>query len=453
MRDSLDLPGLREQAAQIQTQAKRSYYIGTLGAFLLGIWIVFSDGAWRLSDSLLRVGLPTLVLSIFLWSTFVELFLKRRIQLGQLHRSRVLINPILPPEAQRDWNAPVRFTWEIPMSLSLWTLTFALWLDRQDRLLLVIGLLWLGFSAWGLWRVVRYARGLKTDFERRAIYGVLLSEAANYLILLVICAALVHVELLAGLAALLGFVLFTRVWAFAMQRLYNWTLAPYFVGDYPATLKRMRFTRRVQPQVVRYITLEGAVLGAMGRFDEATRLHYAVMIHPNVDLVTLALAVGELAGIYQERDQFAEALKLVETAVQIAPDVWVLYLAVADWYLMQFSDGERALELAEFALELINVPGNKPTRFGFGLAYLRVAQAAALAERPSRLNVALEKAIEYTDLKQSVEAARLEYYQGYINHAQHDAASARQHYQRVLELDPHGTYGRNAARLLQRLDG
>ncbi|MFN8373141.1 MAG: hypothetical protein U0694_09745 [Anaerolineae bacterium] len=121
--------------------------------------------------------------------------------------------------------------------------------------------------------------------------------------------------------------------------------------------------------------------------------------------------------------------------------------------MLQRIAGERALELVEYAVELFET--SNASRDLFGNSYLqgKMAQAAALAGRNELIPDALTRAAENITPEMSRELARLAYVNGYVADVQGDANTARQHYQRVLELDPHGTYGRNAARLLQRLDG
>ena len=80
----------------------------------------------------------------------------------------------------------------------------------------------------------------------------------------------------------------------------------------------------------------------------------------------------ELGEIKFEHEQYAEALPLFEAAVQMSPDVWAMYFSVADWYIVQFMTGERALDLIDYGMEVLMPSKGEPDRNALYIAQCRV---------------------------------------------------------------------------------
>jgi tetratricopeptide (TPR) repeat protein len=144
---------------------------------------------------------------------------------------------------------------------------------------------------------------------------------------------------------------------------------------------------------------------------------------------------------------YEEALPLLEGAVQISPNFYYIYDSLAIWYLEQELNAERAVDLSELALELSfpkdehASPGEKAT----------CSHALALTGRNTRADTLIEQALNSTEPLQASARAEIQRRVGYARRAQGNREAAIEHFQRAVELDPDGIYGKLSRRALDSL--
>jgi tetratricopeptide (TPR) repeat protein len=148
-----------------------------------------------------------------------------------------------------------------------------------------------------------------------------------------------------------------------------------------------------------------------------------------------------LAGRYEE------ALPLLESALRIKPDLSNAYDSLACWYLEQGVFPQRALQIAQEALE--HTPKTKSVSRAIQLA--TGARAYALTKNETYTRALLGEALAMAG-KGSMDA---EIYRqaGHAMKALGDQQSAAAHFKRAVQLNPQGIFGKKAQQALEGLKG
>lgn len=184
------------------------------------------------------------------------------------------------------------------------------------------------------------------------------------------------------------------------------------------------------------------------RTDEAERIsHDALMRADSANLRRVALRLNNLGYGLTIAGQYEKALPILEAAIQILPGYSNSYDSLAAWYLEQNYDPERALELSEIALNF-TAPGILESR---AVKQATSAHALALTGRDSRAEALLSAALETSESIPPNASAEVHRQAGYVRLAQNNREAAVEHFQKAIELDPDGIYGKLAQRAIDTI--
>jgi tetratricopeptide (TPR) repeat protein len=164
--------------------------------------------------------------------------------------------------------------------------------------------------------------------------------------------------------------------------------------------------------------------------------------NPNVD--TELFLLSECL-TYQKR--FDEVVPILEAVIKINPTATIGYASLADWYLDQGVDAERAVDLLDIA-----IANTAPKAIVlYALHHAMIAQSLALTGQFIRAKTSLEIGLGTLDKMPAVVAADTYRRAGYVYKALGETETARSHFNHAVELDPNGLYGDLARKALHSL--
>lgn len=191
------------------------------------------------------------------------------------------------------------------------------------------------------------------------------------------------------------------------------------------------------------------LIQSLPQMEAAKKLLYELLSRPdNIDITRVGLRLNNLGYTLSMTGQYDEALPILEAAVRIAPDLGYPFDSLANWYLDQNLDPERALEFTELALQYTN----EGLRDAFTIHQAVSARALALTERDTRAEVMIQQALEASPKIMPASAAEVHRQVGYARLAQGNRDAAVEHFQRAATLDPDGLFGTLAQRALNELE-
>jgi tetratricopeptide (TPR) repeat protein len=213
-------------------------------------------------------------------------------------------------------------------------------------------------------------------------------------------------------------------------------------------LPRIERMQRVFPNNSTLLHFQAISLLNIGQVVEAEHTFRALLSRKyHLSIGTIPLLLNNLGYCLTLVERYDEALPILEAAIRIDPSTSSSFDSLAQWYLQQNLDPERALELTEIAIantksELID---------SIGVQHATSAHAAALTGRISRAKALLSQALQAIDKVQPSTAAEINRQVGYAYLAMGDEQAARTHFTRAVELDPNGLYGKLAQRAFYSL--
>lgn len=149
------------------------------------------------------------------------------------------------------------------------------------------------------------------------------------------------------------------------------------------------------------------------------------------------------------QERYDEAMRCLESAIQICPNSSNAYASLADVYLYRDVDPERALELIEQGEQFF---GLMSYAYGLGVA-IRGSRAFALALSGQHLEAekALAQGFREVNKKQKPALASLYLSAGHVKRLAGKQAEAVADFNRVREIDPSGIFHDLANRALRAL--
>lgn len=233
-----------------------------------------------------------------------------------------------------------------------------------------------------------------------------------------------------------------------------WVMGAVKRGDYDRALRRVRIVRRLMPHDTSYVLLESAILLFGGRPAAAEALlvrrlaRQAWGMHQDVSHLLEHLGHALMA---QSRND--QARLVLEAAIAIMPDYGAPYSGLAELDLLQGQHPQRALALAERAVELARSSLTKKVAHQERLGEILSVKAWALAVVGRHLDTeeVLQEALKKTDRRAVYRIAQLHYRWGQVRELAGDRGGACEHYAEAQAVDPGGAYGRLAAAALERL--
>jgi tetratricopeptide (TPR) repeat protein len=224
-------------------------------------------------------------------------------------------------------------------------------------------------------------------------------------------------------------------------------------ADYEEAKRLTLLNRRAQPRAPSWLFTQGTILLFEGHSDEAEPLLREALAEglqwaPVQLLVTI---LNNLASAVAEQKRYEEALPLYEVAAEINPALDLPFLGVAELYLQQGINPERALKLLELA-RANKLHNMKIDRHTWGTILACQAWALTLLNQPDQVLALLAQALRETNQQFKPGLASLNYRVGRVLSLRGDYDSAEQHLKQVTQLDPAGCRARDAAEALQEID-
>jgi tetratricopeptide (TPR) repeat protein len=228
-----------------------------------------------------------------------------------------------------------------------------------------------------------------------------------------------------------------------------WIRNPMQVGDYDETKRRSKLVQEWFQGDRTALNLEGLALLFSGDSSESERVHRQLIAqtikYPNLNL--RGLAFNNLAIELMFQGRYEEALSCLETGIYLQPQFSSGYNSLAEWYLSQHLSPERALQLANFSLDLTS-PAQKTSQ-KLKLASRAWAEARLGSAETARMTLA--EALNFSDPKNLPANAELNRIAGETYIALGDTEKAREHFQKAATLDPKGRIGKLAQGALEGL--
>ena len=220
-------------------------------------------------------------------------------------------------------------------------------------------------------------------------------------------------------------------------------------GDYEAVLANLeRIPARAQQQVF-VLGIKGAALMTAGRYAEAE------------PILRQAVAEGEHNPLYRSQvwnvlenlgttlnglGRYDEAIQALEAALKLNPNSGWAYARLAESYLLQSIEAERALELLETAQKkkARRPLGLMRDRFVFSEIAMDRAWALALLHRHNEATESMTLAWERAPSKHVPVLGGLHWRAGEVMRLRKDYKAAKRYYQQSLEIDPNGPFNGRA---------
>ncbi len=261
--------------------------------------------------------------------------------------------------------------------------------------------------------------------------------------------------LIASLLLLGGGLLAVTVMGFGIAVLPTlWVFFPVRRADYEGALRRVRRMRRANPKGAMALFLEGTVLDYAGRYAEAEELLRESLIEgqAQVPAESQAVALENQGYVYLKQGRYEEAQRAFEGSISIRPEGSGPYSGLAEVYLRQGIEPQRALDLAEKALQrkgasfLIRYVVDT---YRWAEMWGNKAWALALLGDHQRAQQALDQAFRHAPRGFKAEMAMLDFRAAQVARLKGDSARAIALLRQASQLDPEGGAGRLAAEALR----
>lgn len=237
------------------------------------------------------------------------------------------------------------------------------------------------------------------------------------------------------------FILGKRLFWLAYSKLLQWT--------YAGGLTRIDQVLKFLPGNFYLLVNKGIILMNVGQLDEAVQIFQALLGRKNRrNIYFIPILLNNLGCCLTFMKRYAEALTQLEASIRISPTLHPTYDTLADWYLEQKLDPERAVELTEIALELNNPKDLSST----SIKQATSGRALTYTGRDTRAEAMLQQALSVIPQLPATVTAEINRQVGYARLAQANQAAAVDHFQKAAELDPDGLYGKMAREALESVN-
>jgi len=235
----------------------------------------------------------------------------------------------------------------------------------------------------------------------------------------------------------------------------NAIMAAYREGDYETGLQKAEALKDpMHPfsKTAEYCFFRGTMLHHLGRLEQAeASLREGLPLEEEAS--RRALVFNTLASVLMDQQRYPEAVAFYENAGRAWPDRGANHRGIAEVWLRQGRELSEALDHARQAVEIDRAASGLKkealeTRLGEDLATLAWAVAAnASADASSdvaEVESLLKEAFHLCGDRTKPVLAQIHYQAGKAYEALKMPEKAREHFCRVAEADPRGTYGRLA---------
>jgi tetratricopeptide (TPR) repeat protein len=211
----------------------------------------------------------------------------------------------------------------------------------------ILGLIWLG------WRTIINWQTLQSHDKQETLHFYQFEFIRIAISISVVLLGIYFDRFFAFVLA--GLLIYYLLSGSIRWRIANWILNRWIwkelehTGNHDRALNKLRATRRYIPHQNLWDEANAAVLLYAGRYFEAQQAYLDALIkrqqeEPNL----LSFMLGRIASCQEMQGKYDDALRHWEAAIEIEPNNYLRYGDLAEFYLYQQIEHERALELMEF---------------------------------------------------------------------------------------------------------
>ena len=216
---------------------------------------------------------------------------------------------------------------------------------------------------------------------------------------------------------------------------------PFLRGDYDLALRRLEWLERLQLTTPTLLHYKGTVLMFAGRNQEAEQTLRRCLAR-EWSPAHKSLAMVNLGYVFLGQRRYDEAQQALEGAIKLRPNGAVAYSSLAEVYLQQGIEPEKALELLDRGIQL-KQKSEMQARVDqhiFGYLFANRAWALFMLGRPVEADAALDEALKFAAAPSKAGTAGVQYHVARALMASGQVPQAKQHFRKASETDPKGRY-------------
>ena len=212
-------------------------------------------------------------------------------------------------------------------------------------------------------------------------------------------------------------------------------------GDYEKALRRLALMQRLPFRSATLLFTTGTVLMFAGQNREAEEV-FRRCLGRRLTAAGRSLVLVNLGYVLLGEKRYEEARQVYEEAIRLRPEGAVAYSSLAEVYLQQAIEPEKALQLLDrgITLKQSSAEQRKVDEHIFGYLFSNRAWALFQLGRDPEASEALEQARAFTTLRMKPGAAGVHYHMARALMAGGRRAEAAEHLRQVKQIDPHGRY-------------
>lgn len=261
------------------------------------------------------------------------------------------------------------------------------------------------------------------------------------------------------LAGLLSFVFFTLGFgSFLAAYTFNphfWIMAAVKRGEYEQAIRRVQRVEKSHWFRAEFLNMHGNILLWAGRFEEAEPLFKASIGEGRKEAMgaDTATALGNLGCALVGQGKYAAAIEAFEGAIRIKPNLGFVYADLAEPYLQQGTEAQRALELTERAMKyyLASFEARRLNPQTLSRIWANQAWAYALLNRHTEAAAALQQAFATVPHNFRMAMARVHQRAGQVMMLRGERSQAAEHFRQGQLIDPNGYHGRECTQALNQI--
>lgn len=228
-----------------------------------------------------------------------------------------------------------------------------------------------------------------------------------------------------------------------VRRILPWWFVkqPFSRGDYEEALRRLALLNGLHIRSATLLFTTGTVLMFAGRNREAEDIIRQCLTR-KLTAPGRSLVLVNLGYVLLGEKRYEEARQVYEEAVRLRPKGAVAYSSLAEVYLQQGIEPDKALQLADIGLKLKRASREQAAVDQHILGYLLANRAWALflLGRAGEARESLDQAHQYGNLPFRPGAAGVHYHMARALLAGGFDTKAAEHFGQVKQIDPQGRY-------------
>jgi len=250
---------------------------------------------------------------------------------------------------------------------------------------------------------------------------------------------------------LLYAVIVVAIIRYARRKLPLWVAkTPLSEGNYQEALRRLALLKRLHVRSPNLLHMTGTVLMFAGRNREAEELIRECLKNA-LTPPERGLFLVNLGYVLLGEKRYDEARQTYEEAIRNRPNGAVAYSSLAEVYLQQGIEPEKALQLADRGITFKKTSAHQSQvdQHIFGYLYANRAWALFLLGRTAEVQQSLEEARRFSSIPNKPGAAGVHYHIARALLAGGLNAEAAEHLRQVKQIDPQGRYAAFSDALLR----